>query len=203
MAARGRGDEQELWWVPTVVPLGLGAWATFLYLGVRTGRTRWIVQGFAYLAVIVFAAAVNLGVDEPDLTLALVAAASWYVTWATGMLHARLIRHEARERLAEARRIGSARRGVDHTKAAQELAAREPDVAERLGLERYGLIDVNAADAATLATLPGVDAALAARIVAVREQVGPLKSLAELGLVLDLPGDLVERLRPRTVFLQL
>ncbi|WP_082599202.1 ComEA family DNA-binding protein [Yonghaparkia sp. Soil809] len=43
-----------------------------------------------------------------------------------------------------------------------------------------GLVDLNAADAATLETLPGVGPALAARIIAWREQNGPFRAVDEL-----------------------
>jgi competence protein ComEA len=43
-----------------------------------------------------------------------------------------------------------------------------------------GLIDINSADAATLQQLPGIGPALADRIIARREEVGPFASVAEL-----------------------
>jgi competence protein ComEA len=47
------------------------------------------------------------------------------------------------------------------------------------------LVDLNAADAATLATLPGIGSAMAQRIVDFRELNGPFSSLDDL---LDVAG---------------
>jgi DNA uptake protein ComE-like DNA-binding protein len=64
-----------------------------------------------------------------------------------------------------------------------------------------GLVDVNNAPATTLLRLPGIDDSLATRIVETRAQTNGFSSLEDLGAVLDLPGDLVERLRDHVVFL--
>jgi DNA uptake protein ComE-like DNA-binding protein len=60
---------------------------------------------------------------------------------------------------------------------------------------------VNNAPAGALLELPGVDRALADRIVAVRDEVGGFSSVDDFGSVLDLDGHAVERLRDRAVFL--
>jgi len=49
--------------------------------------------------------------------------------------------------------------------------------------------------------VPGIDDGLATRIVEARAQTNGFISLEDLGAVLDLPGDLVERLREHVVFL--
>lgn len=68
------------------------------------------------------------------------------------------------------------------------------------GALRVGL-DVNNADASAIATVPEIGGDLAARIVQVRDRAGGFSSLEDLGMLLDLPGDAVERLRGRFVFL--
>jgi hypothetical protein len=47
--------------------------------------------------------------------------------------------------------------------------------------------------------LPRIDADTARRIVATRDGVGGFSSLEDLGMTMDLPGDVVERLRGRVV----
>jgi competence ComEA-like helix-hairpin-helix protein len=59
------------------------------------------------------------------------------------------------------------------------------------------LIDLNAADAAALETLPGVGPVLAARIVAYRDSVGGLTSPEDLLAVRGIGAATLERLRPR------
>ena len=50
-----------------------------------------------------------------------------------------------------------------------------------------------------IADLPGIDADTARRIVATRDGVGGFSSLEDLGMTMDLRGDVVEGLRGRVV----
>ncbi|QCU77935.1 ComEA family DNA-binding protein [Citricoccus sp. SGAir0253] len=57
-----------------------------------------------------------------------------------------------------------------------------------------GAVDLNTADAATLEGLPGIGPALAGRIVAHREEVGPFGSLEDLDAVSGIGPAMMERL---------
>ena len=57
-------------------------------------------------------------------------------------------------------------------------------------------VDLNAADATALDTLPGVGPVLAARIVAYREANGPFRSVDQLDEVSGIGAKLMEQLRP-------
>jgi competence ComEA-like helix-hairpin-helix protein len=80
--------------------------------------------------------------------------------------------------------------------AAQRASRRFPEtpLADDPGLEVR--IDLNAAAAADLEALPGIGAALAARIVADREAHGPFRDAGELARVPGVGEKLAERLRP-------
>jgi DNA uptake protein ComE-like DNA-binding protein len=92
---------------------------------------------------------------------------------------------------------------------AQQLAAEQPELALELGIGRpdrpgaqpAGLVDVNNASLSALLRLPGIDDALGHRIVALREELNGFESVDDLGSVLELDGNAVERLRDHTVFL--
>ncbi len=62
-------------------------------------------------------------------------------------------------------------------------------------------MDVNNASLGALLGLPGIDEALATRIVEARAELNGFSSVHDLGGVLDLDGNAVERLRDRVVFL--
>ena len=107
----------------------------------------------------------------------------------------------AREREAAEQRLAERREG-------QRIAAEEPDLAVELGIGRpdkpgaqhAGLVDVNNASLSALLKLPGIDDALATRIVEVRAEINGFSSVHDLGGMLDLDGHAVERLeRPRRV----
>ena len=63
------------------------------------------------------------------------------------------------------------------------------------------MVDVNHALVEDIADLPGIDAETARRIVAARDELGGFSTVADLGMTMDLPGDVVEALRGRVVFL--
>jgi hypothetical protein len=106
-------------------------------------------------------------------------------------------------------RLARARAHLAQREKARRLARENPQLALEAGVGRpdlpgsyHGdLIDLNHAPAEAIATLPGIDAELARRIVSVREQMGGFSSLEDLGNVLDLTGDQVEHLRDHVVCL--
>jgi DNA uptake protein ComE-like DNA-binding protein len=106
-------------------------------------------------------------------------------------------------------RLDRARDRLAQREKALELARENPRLALEAGVGRPdlpgaydgGLVDLNHAPVEVISCLPGFDAELAGRVVVAREQVGGFASLEDLGIVLDLPGDQVEDLRPHVVFL--
>jgi DNA uptake protein ComE-like DNA-binding protein len=102
----------------------------------------------------------------------------------------------AEERLTE--RDRARRLARDRPALAREIGVGRPDLPNA---QDAGLIDINNAPAAALARLPGVDDALATKIVEVRAGTRGFASIEDLGLALDLDGSLVEDLRDNVVFL--
>jgi competence protein ComEA len=62
-----------------------------------------------------------------------------------------------------------------------------------------GKIDLNQADAAALATLPGIGPALAARVIAYRQEHGPFKHIEDIKLVRGIGDAIFESIRPYIV----
>jgi hypothetical protein len=106
-------------------------------------------------------------------------------------------------------RVHEAETRLRNRERALRLARENPSLALEAGIGRPDIrgafhgevIDVNNASAGALASLPDIGHRLALRIVGVRTRVGGFSSLEDLGLVLDLNGDQVERLRGLVVFL--
>ena len=121
----------------------------------------------------------------------------WLVHHLDALLHPddpRLAR--AREHLAE--REKARRLAVQNPQLALEAGVGRPDLP---GSYHAGLVDINHAPFEVVAQLPGVDAELARRLIAAREEIGGFSSLEDLGSVLDLEGDETERLRTHIVCL--
>ena|ERR1017187_205681 len=81
---------------------------------------------------------------------------------------------------------------------ASELRIGRPDLPR--SFRDGGLVDGNHVPASFLAELPGIDAELAERLVAVREKVGGFSSIADLEVTLDLPPGMVSKIKDRLIF---
>ncbi len=186
------------WWVwASALPLGLGAWAPVIP-GIALRRRAWVAWG-ALWAVIALAGWIGVTPANPPDWAGLLL----LLGWVGGLGTTLAIRTDYQRSLAspfERDRVAAERR-LRERQEAQKLARERPELAKELHLEGVGLVDVNNAPAAQLETLPGVDAALAARIVTLRERIDGFESLEDLGNVLDLDGDAVERLRDHIVCL--
>jgi DNA uptake protein ComE-like DNA-binding protein len=106
-------------------------------------------------------------------------------------------------------RLDGARERLAQREKALKLAREDPQLALEAGVGRPdlpgaydgGLVDLNHAPIEVIACLPTFDKELASRVVAARDRIGGFASLEDLGTMLDLPGDQVEDLRHRVVFL--
>jgi DNA uptake protein ComE-like DNA-binding protein len=198
------------WPYISLIPIGLGAWAP-IYAGVKAGRRAWIALGVVWSAIVVAGFIKNsvshagqAGTDDLAGFLMII---GWVGAVATSFTIRGAYAREIASPLATATAVSRARLS-DRDRAAQ-IARENPQLAREIGIGRpdhpgafaAGLIDVNNAPASALLHLPGVDDALATRIVEVRGQTNGFSSLEDLGTVLDLPGDEVERLRGAVVFL--
>ncbi len=194
------------WWVwVSATPMGLGAW-TPIVPGKQRGRPRWIAAGVLW-SVVVFVGWVLAIVSDGGAGGGLLIILGWVGALATTLTIRPAYASEtassfAREREAAEQRLEERREG-------QRIAAEQPDLAIELGIGRpdrpgaraAGLVDVNNASAAALTSLPGIDEALATRIVELRAELNGFASVHELGGLVDLDGNAVERLQDRVVFL--
>lgn len=189
----------------SLIPLGLGAWAP-IYAGTRAGNRRWSALGALWSAVAVagwLLAIVSHGGAAGGLLIILGWAGAVATSFAIRAPYKQLVGSPFETAVAGAeRRLTERERG-------RQLARDRPELAREMGIGRpdlpnaqdAGLVDVNSAPAAALARLPGVDDALATRIVEARAGIGGFTAVEDLGLALDLDGNLVEKLRDRVVFL--
>ena len=124
-----------------------------------------------------------------------------FSAWGVGILQAFLTRKPYLRRLAiiDDPALQAAQTAEERRAYARELAQDNPSLAREAligrsgGFDEAGVVDINHAPVEDLADLPGIDADTARRIVAVRDGVGGFSSLEDLGMTMDLPGDVVER----------
>jgi DNA uptake protein ComE-like DNA-binding protein len=197
------------WVLASLIPVGWLTWLGFGYAGIRARRPMWIGVAVGY-ALVAAAAIVVTSLDdnttglEDDLGYL-----TMFAGWGIGIAHSFAVRKAYLRRIdmLDDPALQAARAARERQAYARQLAQRDPQLAREAGIGRSGgfdeggVVDVNHAPVEDIADLPRVDAATARQIVAVREGVGGFTSLEDLGMTMDLPGDVVEDLRGRVVFL--
>jgi DNA uptake protein ComE-like DNA-binding protein len=195
------------WWLVFALCPFWTQWISFVYVGLRAKRPRWIAWGAVYGAI---ALASLILVNQPGV-LDGIGVAGTFSVWLVALVHALVLRNEYLERLdvLEDPRLAQARLLSRRRELVTELAREHPRLAEESGVGRPdvkdafdgGLVDLNHASERALITLPGVDKRLAHQIVLIRGRVGGFSSLYDAGSLLDLTPDLVDDLRHRVVCL--
>jgi len=197
------------WALASPLSLGLLGWTPFLFVAVRTRRRRWRLWTAFYLAAAVALGALVAIAGGGDGPLNALSGLLLIVLAGGGAAHVLAIRGEAGRQIAaegDPRLLVAQHRAEQRERALAEIA-RDPARARQLGVGRpdvpgafdAGLIDVNHVGATTLQTLPGFDAARAARVVELRDGRG-FTSIEDLDLALDLPAGALSDLRDRLVF---
>jgi hypothetical protein len=198
------------WPFISLIPLGFGAWAP-TYAGVKARQKTWILLGVLWSALVlagcIKSSLSHSGQSGGDSLAGFLIVIGWVGAIATSFV----TRGSYDRRMASPWRVateaGAAR--LNERRQALETARLDPALAREIGVGRpdeagafaAGLVDVNNASAGALVRLPGVDDRLATRIVEARAECRGFSSLEDLGAVLDLRGDLVERVRDHVVFL--
>lgn len=199
----------KAWLVLAAVPLGFTTWAAFLYIGVRARRPQWLAWAGIYAATLAGYAILD-NPAHPSSTAKGLAAGLALLTWIGGGVHAIAVSSDAVRRIQDKADpvLEAARTRIERRAQGRHLLATQPSLAREVGVGRpdvpgaedYGLVDVNHAPAAALATLPGMTGDLARRTVEEREQAGGFSSVEDLGLLLDLPPGTVDQMRDMAIF---
>jgi DNA uptake protein ComE-like DNA-binding protein len=175
-----------------------------------------VVYGLGLL-VFWFGVAVESDGNLPPIADALMAL-GLLGNWGGGTIHSFLIRTKvfglpggAAPRTANEQAIAVAQHRRNLRQQARELAEQDPSMAWELRIGRPdlprnyddgGLIDVNHASAEVIASLPGMSAELAGKVVEVRETVGAFVSAEEMSATVDLPPNITAELAEYTIYLR-
>ena len=216
----------SLWLLIPIAGFGCISGAGLIYAGVRAERPAWWVAGVGYFLA-GFTAMAVLGEAGEGSALEDVGAMTWLGLWIACVAHSCLINAEFLRWKAHAqfpsghqrrsRRRTSAEMSAtpgpapspgqprDHYHAGPvaEVVARvgsgTPDrrAGTEFSSERFEPLDLNTATAEQFATLPGFDAARAARAVAERERRGWFGSVDEFASALGLQPHELVRIRNR------
>ena len=210
MSTEALSPRRSRWPWLSLIPLGFGAWAP-IYAGVRARAKTWIALGAGWSAIAATGWVMSAMSDHGDGHYNSVAGLLMIVGWAGAVATSFVIRPEYEQRMESPLLNASSRaeQRLRDRQRAKQLAKQNPSLAREIGVGRpdvegaadAGLVDVNNASVSVIEKLPGVDDVLATRIVEARAQVDGFSSVEDLGIALDLPGDLVEDLRDRVVFL--
>jgi Helix-hairpin-helix motif len=198
------------WAAVPVLSIGLLSWVPFLYMAARTRAPKFARLAALYLSLTLLTG-VLLGISGQHDAARTIAGLLLITLGASGCAHTLSLRREYGRQLelADDPRMLQAEQRSELRERALSIVRHDPKRALEMGIGRpdvpgsfdAGLVDVNHAGPEVLATLPGIDAAKAARIVELRMNGSGFESPEDLDMVLDVdPGTLAE-LRARAVFL--
>jgi hypothetical protein len=195
-------------WI-SLTPFGLGAWAP-IYAGVKAHRRPWVLLGLLWTLIVLGAwvlTAITNNSNQWAGTIGGLIMAGWLGTIVTSFAIRGAYDQLMRSPLQEAIDAGESR--IAQRRRAAELARRNPELAREIGIGRpdrlgaadVGLVDINNASITALLKLPGITDVIATQIIEGRRECHGFSSLEDMGLALDLDGNVVEGLRDRTIFL--
>ncbi|MFC6879853.1 MULTISPECIES: ComEA family DNA-binding protein [Actinomadura] len=201
-----------LWAFVPFLTLGYGTPFSFLYAAVR--RNSWNLGATAAGYGVGTAAVVTM-MQSGDALLGIFGGFMMLMLWIAGTVHAFAVRSSVFPRTVPRSRLNEhaievARFRQAMREDARTLARQDPALAFELRIgrpdlpRRYddgGLIDVNHAPPAVLATLPGLTPELVERLVRRRDEQGGFVSAEELAVDTDLPPDLVPQIAEYSIFL--
>jgi DNA uptake protein ComE-like DNA-binding protein len=203
---RATDDKPTLWPFVSLTPLGLGAWVP-IYAGAKARRPLWIAIGLLFTLVTIAGWILAVTTNGDSGAGGGLIILGWVGAIATSFSIRPAYKAVMASPMTEA--IERARGRIADRSTARKLVSENPALAAEIGIGRpdvpgatdAGLVDVNNASVTALLKLPGVDGELATRMIETREHVHGFSSVEDMGLVMDLDGDLVEGLRDETVFL--
>jgi hypothetical protein len=207
--ARGvRTAASFVWAAVPLVSLGLATPLVFLYPAIRRRTAAdWIAPAVYIALAVVFVATLDAPGGSAAETLGGIA---FVLSWLGGTAHALIVRPrvfapgtDSADAIATAiQRKGlreAARQAAQDPAIASELRIGRPDLRRRF--DDGGLIDLNHAPPAVLASIPGMTPELVERIVTARAQRGDFASIEELSARVPLPPGLTGPLGEYAVFL--
>ena len=197
------------WALIPLVTLGLASVATFGYGAIRLrSRSLGVCAAVYGLAGSAFLYLTNIGPDpswqanlgvEIGLTSAAIATGHAFAI-RQRVLDGPTVTAEDKARGALRRRDYSRKLLTENPQLARELNIGRPDLPS--DFDDGGLIDVNHVSEGYLTILPGIDTALASKIVEVREAIGGFDSLDDMGILLELPPQRLDWARERAIFVR-
>ena len=195
-------DVSTRWmWLGVALPIGFGAWVP-LVAGYRARHRPWIVGGIAIAAFAIFAFVFSTAEEGPENYGGMLLVISWLLSGAVSFALRRpyqrrmAVQSGYDDRIAPGRDVdGSAGRcpswrpRIRRRPSALGVGAPDSRLAPRPPRRRQP----RAGDA--IAALPGVSDALAAEIVALREELGGFDSVEDLGALMTLHPRIVDAMR--------
>ncbi|MEO3807854.1 helix-hairpin-helix domain-containing protein [Sphaerisporangium sp. B11E5] len=208
------GAGSVLW---ALAPLYTCGFATPFTMGYAAARARsaWLaLSALVYaLGLVLFVTGVAADAPGGDDTLEILAVLGSTLNWLGGTVHSLIVRKHVFERRDSPndQAVAMAQYRRELRQQARELAERDPALARELRIGRPdlprqyddgGLVDMNHAPAEVIATLPGMTAELARRVVTAREEVGGFISAEDVSIAVNLPPHLNADLVELTIYLR-
>ncbi len=205
------------WYLVPLLSFGAGSGPMVIYGGARLRSRGHIAIGVAYGALFI-AFVVGTGFADPNRTglIDAIIAPAWLISWLAGTVHSALLQRAVRVKGGERPRpvdpaLAAAQDRLAKRAQARALLASDPALAAELLIGRPdlgrqyddgGLVDVNNAPAAVLASELALPADVAGQVAAARDRLGGLSYADELMIYCSgMTTARLNAIRDRLVFL--
>jgi len=199
--------QRSIWLGWLLFPFGFASFISFLYIGIRARRMKWIISSMIYFAITVvyFYISDNYDIDHIVFdTIMVIVLAAWITAWVQGVRARReYLRILANQVMVEQglleEQMQTYRQVYSHGKpeAPRPLRRRESDANDQA---TPTILNVNKATAEQLRTLPSIDLMSAIQIVEAREREGAFKSYTHLIQTLNVQPHVFAKAKPLMIF---
>lgn len=199
--------QRSIWLGWLLFPFGFATFISFLYIGIRARRIKWIVSSIIYFAItaVYFYVADNYDIDHVVFdTMMVIVLTAWITAWVQAFRsrreYLRILADQVmveqgllEEQMQTYRQVYS--RGKPE--APRPLRRKESDPTEQ---STPTVLNVNKATAEQLRTLPSMDLISATQIVEAREREGSFKSYTHLIQTLNVQPHVFAKAKPLMAF---
>ncbi|WP_214484648.1 helix-hairpin-helix domain-containing protein [Bacillus sp. SM2101] len=218
----GKGKYWELtnsWWILlTLLPFGITSFISFLFVGVRVKKPRWIVYGLVYLAVCI----VVFILPTSGIT-ALTALLFWIIS----VIHAYKIRPiyliqldvlQSKEKVLDNQKYSKLRQEAKErfnvsestitrppkpqtaTKKRKLVNSEEITTPTPVDTVQVNKINLNIASEREIASIPEIGIILAKKVVIKRQEIGGFQSFKEFSEIMQLKERAIQNIEKKVTF---
>jgi len=194
---------RSIWVIFLFFPFALLTPFVFFYVGKRASERKWIIAGFVYLVIVYGGFAMIGTTDDPDTIISDIGVGISLGVWMYSIAHGFSIRPKYLRKLYQEEQNYTFHPPQQEHRQETTRTSHTPTSSiayEEKKEQTIKTIYINEANEAEIAQLPSIPPFLAKKIIEVREQEGPYKSIEHLGRATQIRPHILMRSKQYIMF---